>query len=104
MDRLGDQRGGSEWESIKILLRRENSAYTPNLQSRIPTRVRQGHIVTMDIPTLGTNPKRTRSGSTNQEAKDLAIQYSAGRTVRELGADGLRTLGGRSATHGQTVH
>jgi hypothetical protein len=25
-DRLGDQRGGSEWELIKILLLRENSA------------------------------------------------------------------------------
>jgi hypothetical protein len=25
-DRLGDQRGGSEWEPIKILLLRENSA------------------------------------------------------------------------------
>jgi hypothetical protein len=29
-DRLGDLRGGSEWEPIKILLLRENSAYTPN--------------------------------------------------------------------------
>jgi hypothetical protein len=25
-DRLGDQRGGSEWEPIKILLLRKNSA------------------------------------------------------------------------------
>jgi hypothetical protein len=25
-DRLGDQRGGSEWEPIEILLQRENSA------------------------------------------------------------------------------
>jgi hypothetical protein len=28
-NRKGDQRGGSEWEPIKILLQRENSAYTP---------------------------------------------------------------------------
>jgi hypothetical protein len=72
-DRLGDQRGGSEWEPIKILLLTENSALTPNSQPRIPTRVCQGHVLTTDVPTLGTNPKRSQSGSTNQEAKDLAI-------------------------------
>jgi hypothetical protein len=72
-DRLGDQRGGSEWEPIKILLLRENSAYTPNSQPRILTRVCQGHIVTTDVTTLGTNPKRSQSGSSNQEAKDLAV-------------------------------
>jgi hypothetical protein len=33
-----------------------NSAYTPNSQLRIPTRVCQGHVVTTDLPTLGTNP------------------------------------------------
>jgi hypothetical protein len=49
--------GGSEWEPIKILLLKKNSAYTPNSQLRIPTRVCQGHVVTMDLPTLGTNPK-----------------------------------------------
>jgi hypothetical protein len=48
---------GSEWEPIKILLLRENSAYTPNSQLRIPTRVCQGHIVTTVLPTVGTNPK-----------------------------------------------
>jgi hypothetical protein len=57
-DRSGDQRGGgSELEPIKILLQRENSAYTPNSQPRIPTRVCQGHVVTTDLPTLGTNPQ-----------------------------------------------
>jgi hypothetical protein len=96
-DRLGDQRGGGEWELIKILLRRENSTYTPNSQPRISTRVCQGHVVTTDLPTLGTNPKRSRSGSTYQEAKDLAILRSAGRTVREPGADGPLPTGGRSA-------
>jgi hypothetical protein len=48
-------------------------------------------------------PQTIRSGSTNQEAKDLAILHSAGQTVREPGADSPRTLGGRSATHGRTV-
>jgi hypothetical protein len=65
--------GGSEWEPIKILLLRENSAYTPNSELRVPTRVCQGHVVTTDLPTLGTNSKRSQSGSTNQEAKDLAV-------------------------------
>jgi hypothetical protein len=67
------ERGGSEWEPIKILLLRQNSAYTPNSQIRIPTRVCQGHVVTTDLPTLGTNPKQSQSRSTTQEAKDLAV-------------------------------
>jgi hypothetical protein len=50
------ERGG-EWEPIQILLLRENSAYTPNSQLRVPTRVCQGHVVTTVLPTLGTNPK-----------------------------------------------
>jgi hypothetical protein len=71
-DRLGDQRGGSEWESIKILLQRENSAYAPDSQPRIPTRVCQGRVVTMDLSTLGANPNRSQSESETQRAKDLA--------------------------------
>jgi hypothetical protein len=80
--------GGSEWEPIKILLLRENSAYTPNSQPRIPTRVCQGHVVTTDLPTLGTNPKRSRSGSTKQEAKDLVVLRTLWRTVLDPGAYG----------------
>jgi hypothetical protein len=87
----------------KILLQRENLAYTPNSQPRIPTRVCQGRVVTADLPTLGTNFKQSRSGSATQEAKDLATLRSARRTVREPGAGGPRTLGGRSATHRPTV-
>jgi hypothetical protein len=77
------ERGGSEWELIKILLQRENPAYVPNSQPRIPTRVCQGHVVTMDVPTLGTNPKQSGSRSTTQEAKDLATLRSATRTVED---------------------
>jgi hypothetical protein len=55
-DRLGDQRGGSEWEPIKILLQRENSVYAPNSQLRIPTRVCQGSVVKADLPTLRATP------------------------------------------------
>jgi hypothetical protein len=56
----------------------------------IPTRVCQGHVVTTDIPTLGSNPKRSQSGSTNQEAKDLAVLQQSWRTVRGHRADGSR--------------
>jgi hypothetical protein len=38
MDQFGDKRGGSEWEPIIILLKREHSVYAPNSQPRIPTR------------------------------------------------------------------
>jgi hypothetical protein len=56
------------------------------------------------VPTNPRNkPQMSRSGRTTQEAMDLAILRSAGRKVREPGVDGLRTLGGRSATHMQTV-
>jgi hypothetical protein len=51
------ERGGSEWEPIKILPPRENSAYTLNSQPRIPARVCQGHVVITDLLTLGTNSK-----------------------------------------------
>jgi hypothetical protein len=102
-DQLGDQRGGSEWEPIKILLLSENSAYTPNSQPRIPTRVCQGHVVTTDLPTLGTNPKQSRSESTNQETKDLVILRAPFRTVRDPRADGPRSPGGRSVNHNRTT-
>jgi hypothetical protein len=102
-DRLGDQRGGSEWEPIKILLQRENPTYTTNSQPRILTRVCQGHVVTTDLPTLGTNPKRSQSGSTIQEARDLAVLQQPWQTVRDPGADGPRSPGRRSAVTGRTV-
>jgi hypothetical protein len=108
---LGDPRGGgqSQWEPIKILLLRENSGYTPNSQLRIPARVFQGHVVTTDLPTLRTNPKRSRSRSTNQEAKDLAScvvpgrrSASLGRTVRGHWADGPLPTGGWSVKCNRT--
>jgi hypothetical protein len=86
-----------------MLLLRENSAYTPNSQPRIPTQVCQGRVVTTDLPTLGTNPKRSRSGSMNQEAKDLAILRSAGQMVRKPGADGPQPTGRRSVNCNRTT-
>jgi hypothetical protein len=40
-----------------------NSAYSPNSQPMIPTWVCQGQVVTMDLPTLGTNPNSKQYGS-----------------------------------------
>jgi hypothetical protein len=60
--------------------RRMKSAYAPNLQPRIPTRVCQGHLVTTDLPTLGTNPNSKEHESATQEAKDLDNLRCLGRT------------------------
>jgi hypothetical protein len=92
-------RPGGEWEPIKFLLKRENSTYVPNSQPRIHTRVCQGRIVTTDLPTLGANPKRSRSKSETQEAKDLATLQRTRRTVRDLQADRPRGYGGPSASY-----
>jgi hypothetical protein len=85
--RWPERGGGSEWEPIKILLQRENSAYAPNSQPRISTRVCQGRDVIMDLPTLGINPKWSQSESETQGAKDLAALRNPMRTVRDLRAD-----------------
>jgi hypothetical protein len=39
-----------------------------------------------------------------KEAKDLAVPRTPWQTVRNPGADGPRSPGGRSAAHGWTVH
>jgi hypothetical protein len=98
-DQLGDQRGGSEWEPIKILLKRENSAYVSSSQPRIPSRVCQGHVVTTDLRTLGANRKRSRSERETQEAKDLATLRSTRRTVRGLRAGRPCGYSGPSASY-----
>jgi hypothetical protein len=52
-DRLGDQRGGSEWEPIKILLK--NLAYAPKSLPKNLAYTCQDHVVTTDLLTLGTS-------------------------------------------------
>jgi hypothetical protein len=81
---------------------RKDSAYTPNSQPRIPTRVCQGHVVTTDLPTLGTNPKQSRTESTNQEGEDLAVLHSVGRTVRVVSADHSQGSSGLSEKDSRT--
>jgi hypothetical protein len=80
-----------------------NSAYTPKSQLRIPTRVCQGHVVTTDLPTLGTNPNSNQHGSTTQKAKDLDNLESTRRTVRSVQADCPRGGRGLSARRARTV-
>jgi hypothetical protein len=87
----------------KNSFQRENSAYAPKSQSRIPTRVCQGSVVTTDLPTLGANPKRSQSESETQRVKDLTAQHWTRRIVHKNWADCPRGLGGLSADTGRTV-
>jgi hypothetical protein len=87
---------GSEWEPIKNSSRTSNLAYVPNSRPRIPTRVCQGRIVTMDLSTLRTNPKQSQSESETQEAKDLATLRNTRQTVRDLWGEHPHGLGGSS--------
>jgi hypothetical protein len=80
-----------------------NSAYAPNPQSRVPTRVFQGCVVTTDLPTLGTNPNSKQHGSTTKEAKDLGNLRCLGRTVRGALADSPRGAGSRSKNETRTT-
>jgi hypothetical protein len=64
-----------------------NSVYVPNSQPRIPTRVCQGCVVTMDLPTPGTNPNSKQHSSATQEVKDLSNLHSLGQIVHVEGAD-----------------
>jgi hypothetical protein len=80
--------------------RRVNSAYAPTSQPRIPTRACEGHVVTMDLPTLGTSFKQSQSESATQETKDLGNLRRPRRTVRGDRADGPQGVGRRSAGQG----
>jgi hypothetical protein len=76
------ERGGSEWEPIKILLRRVELEYVSNSQQRIPIQACQGRVVTTDLSTIGTSLNQIPSETATQEAKDLANLQGPGRTVR----------------------
>jgi hypothetical protein len=73
--------------------RRMNSAYFPNSQLRIATRVCQRHVLTTDLPTVGANPNSKQYGSTTQEAKDLGNPWCLGQTVRSGRVGGPRDHG-----------
>jgi hypothetical protein len=82
---------------------RMNSTYTPNPQPRIPTRVCQGHLVTTDLPTLGSNPNSKQHGSTTQESNNLGNLQRSAQTVGVVRADGPHPKFGRSASSPWTV-
>jgi hypothetical protein len=71
-----------------------NSADTSNSQLRIPTRVFQGHIVTMDLPTLGTNHNSILRESTTQKGHRQSGKHQADRP---------QCPGGLSARRARTV-
>jgi hypothetical protein len=87
----------------KNLSRRMNSAYAPNPQPRIPTRVCKGRVVTTDLATLGTNPNSKQYGNATQVAKDFGNMRSLGQTVRGDRADSLLGPGGQSTRPRRTV-
>jgi hypothetical protein len=51
--------------------KKDELGYTQKSQARVHTRTCQGHVVTMNLPTLATSPKPIQRGSTTQEVKDL---------------------------------
>jgi hypothetical protein len=74
-----------------------NSAYAPNSQPKIPKRICQGHVVTTDLPTLGTNPSSMQHGNATQEVKGLGNLHCLGQTVRSALADSPQGASRRSA-------
>jgi hypothetical protein len=84
-DWLGDQRGGSEWEPIKILLKELGLCLNRNSKSHTLARTnRQDNVVMDQLQVLGTIPRSTH-GSTRKEAKGpikLGKFLHTDRTVR----------------------
>jgi hypothetical protein len=67
-DRIGDQRGGSEWELIKIILQRTRLMSQSQLQKSHTNNNRQDNVVMDQLQVLGTIPRSTH-GSTRKEAR-----------------------------------
>jgi hypothetical protein len=57
----------------KISSPKSRTRLCPKITNKVPIRTCQGHVVTMDLPTIGTSPKPIQNRSTTLEAKDLAI-------------------------------
>jgi hypothetical protein len=75
---MANQRGGSEWEPMKILLEGDESSNKMNTTSntclRLTTQIGQAHVATGVPLDLGTHthtlPTRERSGTPNLESTD----------------------------------
>jgi hypothetical protein len=103
-DQIGDQRGGSEWELIKILLQRTRPMSQWQLQRSHTNTNRQDNVVMDQLQNQGMIPRSTH-GSNRREAKErtklgkfLCTDQTAcldvadctlgrGRTVRKTGAN-----------------
>jgi hypothetical protein len=90
-DRTGDQRGGSEWEPIKILLERD--AYSKKMNaatkhvSGSTTQVGQDHIATRVLMVLGTNTQPFEPSTPNTQRK-FARLVACATPVRPLACAG----------------
>jgi hypothetical protein len=84
-DRLGDQRGGSEWEPIKILLEGDRNSDKMNSLDRTPKITRsallpsvcQNHVATGVLLVLGTNTTsnlNTHAPTTAETTRKPAVQ------------------------------
>jgi hypothetical protein len=89
-DQIGDQRGGSEWEPIKILLK--ELGLCPKIKPTEPTLAqvnRQGYVVIEELLTLGAI-LGSPSGSPNQGIKtnrttpnQTGLPWQGGRVTRQ---------------------
>jgi hypothetical protein len=80
-----------------------HDAYAQKSQLWIPTRVCQGRIITVDLPTLGTNPNSKQHGSATQEVSDLGNLQCQGRTIYMDQVDCSQGPGGLSAGSLRTI-
>jgi hypothetical protein len=76
MDRYGEpEKGGSEWEPIKILLEGDGDSNKMNTASntrlRLTTQVGQAHVATGVPLDLGTNPQPSEPKHTNTHSGNL---------------------------------
>jgi hypothetical protein len=114
-----NQRGGSEWEPIKILLEGDRNSNKMNMASntllRLTTQVGQAHVATVVPLDLGTNthtlPTRERSGTPNLESTDKHRSDRWAPSVRPVpaGETGKLSLSGYTPVRpvrctGQTGH
>jgi hypothetical protein len=77
-DRYGEpERGGSEWEPIKILLEGDGDSNKTNMASntrlRLTTQVGQAHVATRVLLDLGTNKQPSEPKHTNTHSRNLHV-------------------------------
>jgi hypothetical protein len=98
-----NQRGGSEWEPIKILLEGYGDSNKTNTASntrlRLTTQVGQAHAATKVLLDLGTNKQPSEPKHTNMHSGKLAWLAACAALVRPMACAGQ--TGDTSQTGGQ---